>query len=674
MADAWRRFRAAYLMELRLLCRHWSYLALHVIWASLLWYGNRDAGINTARYLLETGLGHMGLGLISLTSLFVAAAAASRSHRARFTALDETLPTGLEVPLGRWLATVTALMGALAEPLALAALAGPASSWWSALPVYLGEGLITVAFTSAFAWLLVDWLGMRRWLYPVLGAWWLAFLVGQDMVNSPSAGMPELKLFDFMRMTSGAYRDMWGRLLEGSRPLWFNLFYLGLALLFLAGIAWRVRQKRLRRMPALPALAAFLAAAVAVAGGAGYFRQMQTWSQLADTDQARVNELSAQILSRPRAPEVIDRYAVTADLTTPSAPRFTARMTIRNSGLQALPTVTLTLHHSFTVTETSLPLNRTGDFLSVQLPEPLPPGGATDLTLEYSGSLFLLAPRWNQIPVPMFFTTEQGVRLADPALWYPEAGQQLPTVYERREDVAPFAFDLQVKAPKGWGVISNLAPAGPGHFAGTGATWAMLLASPSLAVEQVGAITLAGSRDQLARAAAYVTEFQKAMDDLSRFFPGVKPDGMTIIIFDGYAGVPDGTTPDGNHAVVLTEQNAVIYARRFPANAYWYIGNPLFRDLWTMSGGVHLDDPILMAVGQFLWAHYQLGDDAAQMTALADQRNPVMRALAEVYAQQGESGILRVLAKLREDPPPSNPELTPDYLDAWVKEAARSDS
>ena len=45
MPSTLRRFGTAAALELRLLCRHWSYALLHVLWAFLVIYGNRGVDL-----------------------------------------------------------------------------------------------------------------------------------------------------------------------------------------------------------------------------------------------------------------------------------------------------------------------------------------------------------------------------------------------------------------------------------------------------------------------------------------------------------------------------------------------------------------------------------------------------------------------------------------------------
>src|SRR3712207_2253926 len=166
MPSTLRRFGTASAMELRLLCRHWSYALLHLLWAALLIYANRGVDLDTARFELENSFGFASITLISLVTIFVAGASASRVRRQRFELIDETLPTGTEVVLGRAVAVVVAMLPFTAVPLLFALRAGPRASFIEALPIFAGEALITIVTTTAVTWWFVtSTVGHGRWAY-----------------------------------------------------------------------------------------------------------------------------------------------------------------------------------------------------------------------------------------------------------------------------------------------------------------------------------------------------------------------------------------------------------------------------------------------------------------------------------------------------------------------------
>jgi len=95
------RLLASFRIELRLILFNWVYPLLHLLWGILfyqLFVGKDD---RSAIALLETTVGRLAIGLISLIGLFLAGISASRSKRVRFLELEETYPTGFEIIAGR---------------------------------------------------------------------------------------------------------------------------------------------------------------------------------------------------------------------------------------------------------------------------------------------------------------------------------------------------------------------------------------------------------------------------------------------------------------------------------------------------------------------------------------------------------------------------------------------
>ena len=165
------RFRATLWTELRLLVFNWIYPVLHLIWIILLisMFVGRDD--RSAQALLETTLGRLSIGLISLVGLFLAGISASRSERVKFFDLEESFPTDFEVIAGRWLAGTCALLLFLIEPLALAVRQGPLASLMDELPAFLSEAGLTIAFTTALAWALLSRVKGWSLVLSCIGCW-----------------------------------------------------------------------------------------------------------------------------------------------------------------------------------------------------------------------------------------------------------------------------------------------------------------------------------------------------------------------------------------------------------------------------------------------------------------------------------------------------------------------
>jgi hypothetical protein len=161
------RLGAAYRLELRLLTRHWSFLVLHGLWTLLLiaTFGG-SASLGTARVLMGTVMRFIALSLLSLVSMFVAGISASRRRQTHFDQLEDAFPTGLEVPLGRWLACLTAMASFLIETLLVALVIGPLASFLEGAPLFLAESVLLLGFFTAGTWWLTSLFGLRRWATP----------------------------------------------------------------------------------------------------------------------------------------------------------------------------------------------------------------------------------------------------------------------------------------------------------------------------------------------------------------------------------------------------------------------------------------------------------------------------------------------------------------------------
>jgi hypothetical protein len=176
------RFWYAFRLELFQFVWNLAYPLLHGLWLLLLVQMFFQKDDRSAQALLETTLGGVSIGLISLAALFAAGISASRAARARFSELEASFASGGEVIFARWLAGLAAMSLFLAEPVILAALQGPWASLLAGLPRFLGEALLTIAFALAAAWGLSSLVRLGRWYYPLLAAGWLAFILGPTML------------------------------------------------------------------------------------------------------------------------------------------------------------------------------------------------------------------------------------------------------------------------------------------------------------------------------------------------------------------------------------------------------------------------------------------------------------------------------------------------------------
>jgi len=371
------RLHVAFNTELRLLTANWIYPLLHVLWIALLYMMFAGHDNRSAQALLETTLGRVSIGLLSLIGLFMAGISVSRSQRMKFhRAWRIPSPAGFEVTAGRWLACVLALLFLLVEPIAIAALQGPAASLVDELPVFLGEAGLTVAFTSAFGWALVTWLKPGRWAYPLLAAGWLSFLLGPTLLADH---FPSASLLNFMRQGVSFYSDLWGRLVYGNQPVWFNLFYTGLLLLCLTILASSLSLRRFRRL-SLPGSALTVAAL-----------GLMVWSgmQYITGVQAAQAAPEAVTLQGEPSPFVVTNYDLALDLSDARQPRFGAEVAVENRSSAPLDELAFHLNPDLAITDTSLPFERRNDLVYIHLPEPLAPGETRSLAFQYQGRLRL---------------------------------------------------------------------------------------------------------------------------------------------------------------------------------------------------------------------------------------------------------------------------------------------
>lgn len=681
MLDLLRRLFVTWRLELRLLCLHWTFPVLHVIWALFLFMFLHGMPDVTAESVLRGELGPLAIGSVSLAALFVGAAAASRSVRTRIADLELSYPTGAEVLVGRWLATVTALMSTLVLPLGLALRVGPWSSFLRAAPGYLLDGAITFAFASAVGWCAVVLLGNRRWVYPLLAAGWIGAASSRFFIDRRGFDWPEMALLDFMRTNPSGYQELWGRLSVGDLPLWFNLFYVTLALGVLAlAILWSQRRRRRRLLPVTGGVV-LVSLALVVTTGAQYGGLVRSWNG----DAAAINLDGRPLALVATDREVVDAWEITADLRDLAKPRFDARLTLRNAGDEPISEVTLTLYRDLVVSESSVPVTRDGDQLELSLPEPLAPGATTEVRLTYGGAFTVRTRLHDTLPEPTYFIQKDGVRLLPAVGWYPLAGMDGLDDLDRftGRPHAPGAFRLTVQAPAGFGVTSNLPQVGEGVYAAEQATWVYLIASPRLRVEQAGAVTVAAPDALLPRARAFAGRYEESLRQMASFFP-VQADGLTFAILDSRWGFVYDTPPVDGQLLVVTNASQMTQFDDPIENDFYHFGRAVFEDLWMLATGIEYDPwmgrvhgPFSLQV--FLWAYVQAGGDPDGIAAVIDDHNaswryaeglPAILALLDIYREHGEAGIQTIVDRLVTDPGSIQTAESEEDVAAWYKEVA----
>jgi hypothetical protein len=650
---------AAYRMELRLICWHWSYGLLQLLWTALLLYGYGAADLGTARFALEGELGNTTTMLVSLLALFVAGASATRGQRTRFAPFDATLPTGSEVLLGRWLAVVTALLGFTVQPLLLALRQGPLESALLALPRYLGQALLIIAVVSLVAWGLMSLLGRwGRWVYLLLVGGWLGLNVGLSLRANLDFNTPQLELLRFASPDVMDYAELWGRLRSDGLPTWFNAFYLGLLLLLLASLVAVVQRHRLRHRPLLAGLVALLACGLATSSAVSYASAMDSLNaRIASAPQASVEPTvdpnnPADLASQP---ERIVSYELDADLRDLAQPQFNATLELENGGNAALNSFRLTLHHDLAISEASLPFTRDGDFLTMQLPTPLAPGQRLSLNLRYGGSLWMGFTGFQGKPMPVFFSDRRGLRLSTAAGWYPLAGH-VPLTLALNDNTfvrpyhLPAAMRLTATTAEGMPVAMNLPQVGPNRFAAEGVSWALLLASPELAVSETGDMRLIAARHDMAALRPFAEQYTRVFAAHQRFLPDVPLRQLTVIALDENFGLPSETPPTAGQPVVVASRSTLFWSLRDERSLANITSTPVTNDVWQLAGALP-DTAAANAASLFLFTVAQANGDLAQVGILPEHDTavawPLVAQLGDLLRQQGDAAVIRALGRLR---------------------------
>ena len=665
---AFNRFWAAFRTELRLLIANWVYLLLHIVWGGMLFWLFVGHDNRSAQGLMETSLGRMAIGLVSLVGLFLAGISASRSKRAKFQDLDESFPTGFEVTAGRWLAGLTALMVFLLEPVAVAAIQGPFTSLLEGIPTFLGEAGLTIAFTTAIAWALLSWLKPDRWAYPFLAAGWLGFLLGPTLLADR---FPITNLLNFMRQGVSFYSELWGRLLYGDQPFWFNLFYTGLLLVCLAVLMVSLARRRFHRLPVTVGM--FLVTALLLVGWSGlrYNAGIQT-AQASITTPNLPNETDSF---------VVTSYDLTLDLSDAHLPRFTAEITAANHGPVPIDALTFRLNPALTVTGASLPFDSKGGRVQVRLSEPLMPGESLSLAMRYQGKLRMESISDGVVEASDFIDPK-GVRLTPWANWYPEPSRSGPDLALDQPD--PAHIRLAVTNSGGLPLASNLPAMGENIFESVSASWIFLVGSPRLVVEQVDEVTLITSQADLAQGRALANIFQDPLREITPFFPEGKVQGLILMVLGEEGGLPGRTPPAAGYPLVITPRYSPANTSGNLASSRRFVIETLVADLWSLSGGAldpEFGGPVTSLQRAFEAAAgfldlYVLDDGNPERMQAQIQSNTQMQggldedqsALLEIYRQGGQEAVRNVLNQMYQKPDELR-ALPYESLPQWIRSA-----
>jgi hypothetical protein len=642
------RFTVAFRMELRLLMRNWVYPLLHLLLLALLVYMflYQHLDNRSAQALLESSLGFLSIGLISLAALFTAGASASRSSRARFAEMESALPNGMETLFGRWFACLAALAGFLVAPLIVAFIYGPPVALVHALPLFLFEAVLTIAFTCSVSWWLHTRWNVGRWAYPLLAGGWLAFLAGPVMLYNL---FPPVYLFNFMRQGSMYYSELFRRLVHGDLPFYFNVFYLGLLVLLLGMIAWRSRRLRFHKLPIKEGVLALAGLVLAGFGMGGYFQGALTGAAAVDVYFPLTQELLDEI---PPA-LVVEAYHLALDLEpedshSPKEVLVNAVLVVRNEGPEPARAAAFNLFPSMHVEVSNHPSRRYGPLLIFDLSEPLPPGESLELTFVYSGELRRMGLA-KGLPYAFDFAGRDGVRLTTLAYWYPIA------FYEGGSRHSPARMLVEITGGERLNFAANIPQTKPRRFESQDATWLFLIGSPHLVQEQIGDITLVTARNDLERARQLSGMYSDALSFLLPYFPDVPYKGMILMVLGEESGLPNYTPPSDGKVVVVISRPTLSVEERAGFHSP-FVSNAVFYDLWALGGGdLSSNNFIPYRLSSFLSKIYKNRDDQEAMLSDMDdwltpgamEWEPFFPHLLNTYLEQGEAGLTSVMREIR---------------------------
>ena len=668
------RFGAAFRLELRLICLHWSYPLLHLLWAVLV-FGNlagRDLG--TAQSVLEQYMLFIVRTMISGVALFVAGSSYARTLRNRFDSLEGTFPIQFEVTFGRWSACTLAIIAFGIEPLILAARSGPFESLLSGLVPFLIETAIPLSVMTAFGWLLVSVIGVRRWLFPLLAALWIALLVLPTLPGRHS--VPFAGLFNFTGNGGPVlYTELFGEMPQGDLPRWFNLFYLGVLGILLGILLMRYQGRHDHQVGRRSIAFTLSALVILLAAGAGYSGTVAAAQVRQDADRTFYDNRDPSVNFMAEMSVIISDYDLTVDLSDVTQPHFVARLTLRNRGTTPLAKLHLRLDHDLTITQSSFPVERDHDFLTITPADPLAPGATLPIQLSYSGAVWR-TEMFGQVPLALYFANAEGVSLSLGLSWSP----------------TPASFKVSVLGAPTMHFASSL-PVIPNSnertFAAQSVTGALLIGSPNLATVESGAIRLIAAKDD-------VPAFQKAADRLyaptleqvRRFFPDTPIKGVMLFGTDSLALPESRNLTDGWITVVTGRSWIARIKTDDAAERALIVTNSLITPLFPAAtnlpvttapggNGMIINDlegtQLLNGMALFITLndvqHADAGAIQRALDSLKGVDTMVAQSLNRIYTNDGEAGVIRALRQIRLRQAEVF-KLPTDQLDAWLAAAS----
>jgi hypothetical protein len=655
------RFFKEYGLQLRLIVGHWSYWVMHAVFAVLLFaLFSSSPNDGMAEDLLTASFGTISTGLIILVCTLLAGMTAARASQSRFSELAESFPTGSEVLVGGCLASLTAGMGLLLEPVALAAYFGPFDSLLAGLYPFCGYTLAGALVGVAFTWWLAGWLKFRRWIYPLLAATWAAAWLGPMFLAR--AGI-KLSLLDIpTRMQNADYDNVFGRLEPPALAGWFCVFIAAFGTVWLSWAVCHLAVRRHHRLPVGTALGTILVLAVCIFSGLQFTNTMNHLHLL-----GAQNPDSFIPASQPHAAK-IESYDVSVDMTAAGQPQISVEFTLRNLEAESQDTWILALNHNFKVLSASVPFVHNQDTLRLQLPAALVPQEQTQISLTYQGTLTTYS-EGPQIPVANQFLDGHKARLGLYAYWLPVAGNENLKMLANMGSLAePVSIHLTLKTPHGVNNYTNLTQIAPGEYSSPAASWVFWAASSRLAEQSTDQLRVYGIAGNLEKTSVYIDEIDGFYRSLQSLFPTLKVQPASLLMFD----TRNGMAVSG---VAVTDQRPVLVVPYFLIANWGHsessktystmsIGSYLLDDFYQLSGGSTLGGEDLDVLGRFLWLNNELkGDPSAIRNALFSPR-PLAEVLLRVLENSGQAGLAQAVETLRQAP--ANPE-NEEAVALWLK-------